>query len=167
MKARIRLRGCAGWSGPSLSAFARRHVFSWRGLYDVLVFVGRNLIYWSLIWFIRVVSLNWRNGMIFDIRNFNWWIINAFETCSFIRYKWTPFSNIDTALVFVNLTVRLYMLSNKVCFILTCRLPNSYKMLKLYKNYRRGLHLPKIFKPAPPSRKHAYIILTPLTLTFM
>ena len=25
----IRLRGCAGWSGPSLSAYARRHVFAW------------------------------------------------------------------------------------------------------------------------------------------
>ena len=30
MKALIRLRGCAVWSGPSLSAFAQRHVFAWR-----------------------------------------------------------------------------------------------------------------------------------------
>ena len=32
-KALIRLRGCAGWSGPSLSAYVQRHVFAWRGLY--------------------------------------------------------------------------------------------------------------------------------------
>ena len=32
-KALIRLRGCASRSGPSLSAFARRHVFVWRGPY--------------------------------------------------------------------------------------------------------------------------------------
>ena len=32
VKALIRLRGCAGWSGPSLSAYARRHVFACRGL---------------------------------------------------------------------------------------------------------------------------------------
>ena len=32
-KALVRLRGCAGWSGPSLSVYARRHVFVWRGLY--------------------------------------------------------------------------------------------------------------------------------------
>ena len=31
VKALIRLRGCAGWSGPSLSAYTRRHVFAWRG----------------------------------------------------------------------------------------------------------------------------------------
>ena len=31
VKAQIRLRGCAGWSGPSLSAYAHRHVFAWRG----------------------------------------------------------------------------------------------------------------------------------------
>ena len=31
VKALFRLRGCAGWSGPSLSAYARRHVFAWRG----------------------------------------------------------------------------------------------------------------------------------------
>ena len=30
----IRLRGCAGWSGPSLSAYARK-VFWWRGSNDV------------------------------------------------------------------------------------------------------------------------------------
>ena len=31
-KALIRLRGCAGWSGPSLSAYAWRHgLFAWRG----------------------------------------------------------------------------------------------------------------------------------------
>ena len=32
MKALIRLRVCAGWSGPSLSAYARRYVFAWRAL---------------------------------------------------------------------------------------------------------------------------------------
>ena len=32
VKTVIRLRGCAGWSGPSLSAFARKQVFAWRGL---------------------------------------------------------------------------------------------------------------------------------------
>ena len=31
VKALIRLRGCAGWSGPSLSACARRHIIAWRG----------------------------------------------------------------------------------------------------------------------------------------
>ena len=30
-KALIRLRGCAGWPGPSLSAYTRRYVFAWRG----------------------------------------------------------------------------------------------------------------------------------------
>ena len=30
-KAQIKLRGRAVWSGPSLSAYARRHVFEWRG----------------------------------------------------------------------------------------------------------------------------------------
>ena len=29
MKALIRLRECAGWSGPSLSAYARRYIFTW------------------------------------------------------------------------------------------------------------------------------------------
>ena len=28
-KVLIRLQGCAGWSGPSLSAYARRQVFAW------------------------------------------------------------------------------------------------------------------------------------------
>ena len=27
----IRLRGCAGWSRPLLSAYAQRHVFAWHG----------------------------------------------------------------------------------------------------------------------------------------
>ena len=27
----VRLRGCAGWSGPSLSAYAWGHIFEWRG----------------------------------------------------------------------------------------------------------------------------------------
>ena len=31
VKAQIRLRGCAGWSGPSLSTYARKHVSTWRG----------------------------------------------------------------------------------------------------------------------------------------
>ena len=31
MNAMIRLRTCAGWSGPPLSACAQRHVFAWRG----------------------------------------------------------------------------------------------------------------------------------------
>ena len=30
-KALIRLRGCAGWSGPSLTAYARRRIFARRG----------------------------------------------------------------------------------------------------------------------------------------
>ena len=30
-KALIRLRECAGWSGPSQSAHARRHIFAWHG----------------------------------------------------------------------------------------------------------------------------------------
>ena len=34
VKVLIRLRGCAVWSGPSLSAYyAQRHVFVWRGPY--------------------------------------------------------------------------------------------------------------------------------------
>ena len=33
-KTLIRLRRCAGWSGPSLSAYARRHFFAWRGSLD-------------------------------------------------------------------------------------------------------------------------------------
>ena len=32
-KALIRLRGCTGWSGPSLSAYIWRHVFAWHGQY--------------------------------------------------------------------------------------------------------------------------------------
>ena len=35
MKALISLRGCTGWSGPSPSAYPRRHVFAWRGPYHV------------------------------------------------------------------------------------------------------------------------------------
>ena len=31
VKALVRLRGCAGWSGPSLSAYAWRQVFAWHG----------------------------------------------------------------------------------------------------------------------------------------
>ena len=31
----IRLRGCAGWSGLSLFAYAQRHVFAWRGPHNV------------------------------------------------------------------------------------------------------------------------------------
>ena len=31
MKALIRLCGCRGWSGPSLSAYAWRHIFAWDG----------------------------------------------------------------------------------------------------------------------------------------
>ena len=31
VKVLIRLHGCAHWSWPSLSAYARRHVFAWRG----------------------------------------------------------------------------------------------------------------------------------------
>ena len=27
------MRGCAGWSGPSLPAYALRHVFAWRGTF--------------------------------------------------------------------------------------------------------------------------------------
>ena len=29
MKALIRLRGCAVWSGPSLSTYAPKHIFKW------------------------------------------------------------------------------------------------------------------------------------------
>ena len=35
VNALIRLRRCAGWSGPSLYAYAERHVFAWRGPYNV------------------------------------------------------------------------------------------------------------------------------------
>ena len=35
MKALIRLRGWAGWSGPSLSAYAKKHIFAWRAKYDL------------------------------------------------------------------------------------------------------------------------------------
>ena len=43
----IRLRGCAGWSGPSLSAFARRHVFAWQGPYTLLCLYGH---FWLWLW---------------------------------------------------------------------------------------------------------------------
>ena len=33
MKARVRPRACAGWSGPSLSAYARSHLLAWHVLY--------------------------------------------------------------------------------------------------------------------------------------
>ena len=36
-KAPIRFRGCGGWSGPWLSAYTRRHVFTRRGLYLYLL----------------------------------------------------------------------------------------------------------------------------------
>ena len=37
VKALIRLHGRAGWSEPSLSAYARRHVFAHRGPYDITI----------------------------------------------------------------------------------------------------------------------------------
>ena len=35
----IRVRGCTGLSGPSLSAYARMHVFAWRGPYKAFLHV--------------------------------------------------------------------------------------------------------------------------------
>ena len=34
-RALIRLRGCAGWYGPSLCGYAQRYVFEWRGQNNV------------------------------------------------------------------------------------------------------------------------------------
>ena len=62
-KVLIRLRECAGWSGPSLSAYARKHVSAWRGPYRNsillsfskdetlnLVFLAVSIIQWYQIW---------------------------------------------------------------------------------------------------------------------
>ena len=61
VNALIRQRGCVGWSGPSLSAYARRHVFAWRDPFTsrlqrlaVNVANGReviNLIIFCLQWY--------------------------------------------------------------------------------------------------------------------
>ena len=47
VKVLIRLRGCAVWSGPSLSAYARRHIFAWHDPW-ILVFclLHDNLYRW-------------------------------------------------------------------------------------------------------------------------
>ena len=43
-KALIRLRGCAIWSGPLLSAYARRLVFAWLGPYNLKILKQRFVV---------------------------------------------------------------------------------------------------------------------------
>ena len=48
MKGLIRLCGCAGWSRPSLSAYAWRHVFAWRGPDEFQKWKKCSLTHWIL-----------------------------------------------------------------------------------------------------------------------
>ena len=48
----IRLRGCAGWSGPSLSAYAKRCIFTWHGL-NISIIIS---ITWSTVGPIKIFN---------------------------------------------------------------------------------------------------------------
>ena len=61
MKALIRLRGCAVWSGPSLSAYARTHVFA----------LGGPFVFWTrCTWYFFVICLQGNSFCDFLFVNF-------------------------------------------------------------------------------------------------
>ena len=66
-KGLIRLRGCAVWSDPSLSAYTRRHFFFWRDPYILaanasavsLDYISVHRVYFNFLTYIWVVT--WTN----------------------------------------------------------------------------------------------------------